>query len=324
MGAASELDGLLDAIGDLSVAVYGDFALDAYWEVEEDGETSLETGRAVLLVKQERYAPGGAGNVAANLVALGVGEVLAVGPVGDDASGQRLREDLTARGVDVSGLTAPHAEWSTPTYAKPIRAGRELERLDFGTRQTLEEGHLTQYASALAAAIRNCGGVVLNQQIDPGALPPSMAQRLGALAAERSEVRFLADTRHILSELAGITHQRNVASFGVDLAAADLEAQALRAAGGGVLFVTLGARGILVADAGRAQRVEAVSVEGPVDPVGAGDTAAAALLAATATGATPLMAARLATLAATVTVKKLGQTGTATAQEVRELARGLE
>jgi sugar/nucleoside kinase (ribokinase family) len=244
--------------------------------------------------------------------------------VGDDASGQRLREDLTARGVDVSGLTAPHTEWSTPTYAKPIRAGKELERLDFGTRQTLEEGHLTQYASALAAAIRNCGGVVLNQQIDPGALPPSMAQRLGALAAERSEVRFLADTRRVLGELAGIPHQRNVASLGVDLSPSALEARALEAAGGGVLFVTMGSRGILVADAGRAQRVEAVPVEGPFDPVGAGDTAVAALTAATATGATPLAAARLATVAAAVTVKKLGQTGTATAQEVRELARGME
>ena len=48
------------------------------------------------------------------------------------------------------------------------------------------------------------------------------------------------------------------------------------------------------------------------DPVGAGDTAVAALAAALAVGAEGLAAARLANIAAAVTVRKIQTTGTAT------------
>ena len=46
------------------IAVFGDFCLDAYWDIdEESSELSLETGLPVRRVKTQRYSLGGAGCV---------------------------------------------------------------------------------------------------------------------------------------------------------------------------------------------------------------------------------------------------------------------
>ena len=64
------LEAVLDSFPDLRVAVIGDFALDAYWHLDSDRtELSLETGRPVQHVRRQRYALGGAGNVAAMVAA---------------------------------------------------------------------------------------------------------------------------------------------------------------------------------------------------------------------------------------------------------------
>jgi sugar/nucleoside kinase (ribokinase family) len=88
------------------------------------------------------------------------------------------------------------------------------------------------------------------------------------------------------------------------------------------VFVTRGRHGILVADGQGVHDVSAVEVAGPTDPVGAGDVVTACVAAALGAGEGPVPAARLAVLAAAVTVRKLRVTGTATPDEIRELAAG--
>src|SRR5512135_1595258 len=84
------------------VVVVGDFVADEYVY----GETERISREApVLIVRFERseLAPGGAGNAAQNLAALGV-EVRAVGLVGADALGSRLLGVLRDGGVSVAGI----------------------------------------------------------------------------------------------------------------------------------------------------------------------------------------------------------------------------
>ena len=79
------LDLCLARIRKVRAAVFGDFCLDAYWLLEPgERELSVETGLPVRRVQRQRYSLGGAGNVVANLAALGVAEVHAVGLVGRD------------------------------------------------------------------------------------------------------------------------------------------------------------------------------------------------------------------------------------------------
>ena len=72
----NELEALLGDIRRVRIGVIGDFCLDAYWELDASlSEISIETGLATRAVRRQRYSLGGAGNVANNLVAMGVGQV---------------------------------------------------------------------------------------------------------------------------------------------------------------------------------------------------------------------------------------------------------
>jgi sugar/nucleoside kinase (ribokinase family) len=84
------------------------------------------------------------------------------------------------------------------------------------------------------------------------------------------------------------------------------------------VFITLGEEGALVCTTDECQRIAAAPVRGPLDMVGAGDAFFAALAASLAVGSTAREAGAIANLAAAVTVEKLGQTGTATPEEIVE------
>src|SRR4051794_9084240 len=116
----------------LRVGVVGDFFLDRYLHIDPaKDETSIETGLTVYNVVEVRSQPGAAGTILNNLVALGVGEVHAVGFCGDDGEGYELRRALSANpGVGLEHfLTVPTRR--TPVYCKPLvldsgRPPREL------------------------------------------------------------------------------------------------------------------------------------------------------------------------------------------------------
>lgn len=78
-----ELDALLHDISRARIGVIGDFCLDAYWDLDPAlSEVSIETGLATQAVRRQRYSLGGAGNVANNLVAMGVGQGFGVRSAG--------------------------------------------------------------------------------------------------------------------------------------------------------------------------------------------------------------------------------------------------
>ncbi|HUU10685.1 MAG TPA: PfkB family carbohydrate kinase, partial [Phycisphaerae bacterium] len=75
-------------------------------------------------------------------------------------------------------------------------------------------------------------------------------------------------------------------------------------------------RGILAASGEEVTHVPGIRAEPPIDIVGAGDTVLASLAMALGAGATPAEAAELGNLAAAVTIRKIGTTGTATVAEL--------
>ena len=87
---------------------------------------------------------------------------------------------------------------------------------------------------------------------------------------------------------------------------------------GKAFFVTRGERGLVAADKDGVYVAPGVDISGEVDPVGAGDTVVAAISAVLACGGTPAVAAYVANIAASVTVRKLGTTGTASPEELRQ------
>jgi sugar/nucleoside kinase (ribokinase family) len=63
-------------------------------------------------------------------------------------------------------------------------------------------------------------------------------------------------------------------------------------------------------------RVPALVPEGPIDPVGAGDSVTAGMVASLLSGASPIEAASVGNLVASITIRQLGTTGTASPAEV--------
>ena len=91
--------------------VLGDLMLDEFiWG--EVRRISPEAPVPVVEVKRESWHLGGAGNVVANLLALGA-QAMPIGLIGDDAAGLRLRDELTVRAASVAGLVMDSARPTT-------------------------------------------------------------------------------------------------------------------------------------------------------------------------------------------------------------------
>src|SRR5690606_36114686 len=97
-GRQAMLLSAIDGFRRVKVAVVGDFILDRFVRGVIE-RISPEAPVPVLHGRGESLALGGAGNVVANIVALG-GTALPVAAVGDDPAGQTILAMLAGEGVD--------------------------------------------------------------------------------------------------------------------------------------------------------------------------------------------------------------------------------
>lgn len=339
----TELERLLSDIRGTRIGIVGDFCLDAYWHLDSSlSEPSIETGLATRAVRDQRYSPGGAGNVAANLLALGAGSVRAFGVLGDDPFGRELLRIFAGMSVDCGGMLTQPSAWSTPVYVKPVEAGAEQNRIDFGTANELDPAVGTRLLDLLRAALPSLDLVIVNQQLARGVHTEAFRRGLAGLIREAGKgsaggaagrgsgrpVPFLADSRMFSDSYDGAMRKINdrealrlrgrewAGDEPVPLEDAEAAAAALAARWGTTLFLTRGSRGILVREGSATRAVPGLQILGRIDTVGAGDAALAGIAAALAAGHGAFAAAELGNFAAGVTVQKLFTTGTASPAEV--------
>jgi rfaE bifunctional protein kinase chain/domain len=311
----------------LRAAVLGDFCLDAYWHLDSgEPELSLETGLPVRRVRTQSYSLGGAGNVVANLAALGVGQVQAIGAVGKDLFGAELLRLLHACGPAISDRMVEDPDWQTMVYAKPWNGDEEDNRIDFGAFNVLSERTMDALMVALDLAAGEHDVVVLNQQISRGVSSLSVIERINQVISKFPKTLFLVDARHRPDLYRGAVLKLNVAEAArflqeptdgfVATEKAKCFACRISQRTGQPTFLTRGERGIVVADGVNVQEIPGIQILEKTDTVGAGDTVVAALAAALGSGQDPWTAAKLANLAASITVRKLRTTGTALQTEI--------
>lgn len=340
---SSRLASLLASFPSLHIGVVGDFTLDGYWTADMSrAALSRETPLFNRPVTSERYSPGGAANVAWNLVDLGV-NVWAYTVFGDDWRGAILHRLLEALGVHTDGILTID-NWQTPFYGKVILSGyhsqQEDARLDFVNTQALDLAAEEHLADAIQSGLPRLDALVVADYQQVGVITPTLRQVLDELANSHPDRLFLVDSRENLADFQDMIAKPNEVEAarllfpGRNLASLDMNdfihgVQVLAARTHRAAFITLGEAGCLVcAQPGEStgvapvQHVPARQVPPPIDTVGAGDTFSAALASALAAGATPVEAAQLACLASAVTIRKLGVTGTATPAEIELLLNG--
>ncbi len=323
----SSLAELLGRIPNVRIGIVGDFCLDAYLLIDPAAsELSVETGLATKAVLAQRYSLGGAGNVAANLRALGVRRVEVFGVLGDDPFGWQMLRLFEQEAVDAHGLLVQREGWQTPTYTKPYEGEREANRIDYGNFNELAEETAQALLAALEERLGELDVLIINQQLARGIHTPRFRGALVDLVGRHLGFPVLADSRSFSDEFHGTLRKLNeregarlcgpAAGRRSGLAAARRIAEELHRRWNRPLFLTRGEFGCLVQDEEGSHEVPGLNILGPTDPVGAGDSMLAGIAAALACGEDPQGAAELGNFVAGVTVQKLRTTGTATPAEV--------
>jgi len=131
-----KLSGMLSRFFPVTVLVIGDFMLDTY-TTGKINRISPEAPVSVLHVQKEESRPGGAGNVALNLVSLGA-KVISVGRIGHDFAGDVLKDSLENEGIDIEHLIAQKG-YKTPVKNRLIADAQQVLRVDFETVTPLSE-----------------------------------------------------------------------------------------------------------------------------------------------------------------------------------------
>jgi rfaE bifunctional protein kinase chain/domain len=320
---------LVEILGRFSrvrAGVIGDFALDAYWLVDmRRSRLSRETPHFPRPVVAETYALGAGGNIAKNLATLGLRGVTAFSVIGEDAWGAILKVELDKQLISSQGLLR-QVNRHTPAYIKPILMGydsrQEDARLDFENLQPLSTEAEKALLKAFEDQLEQMDVVLVSDQVEEnGTITPRVRRRLCELADRHPYTRFLVDSRQHIALFQNMVLKPNrMEALAASKPGAELE-EAGRALGRRTrqpVFLTLGEEGVLVCTPNECQAIAAAPVGGQLDMVGAGDAFFAALAASLAAGGSAWEAGAIANLAAAVTVEKLGQTGTATLEEIVE------
>ena len=329
---------LMDQFQRIRIAVAGDLFLDRWMTIDPKlNEPSVETGLPAWQVIGERRAAGAAGTVLNNFSALGIGKLYAVSLLGMDGAGWEVENALKGRGVDVS-LLVKSSLIATPQYIKPLfiqKTGpaREGNRLDVKnwkpTPQSLEE----RLAYNLEVAAKKVDAVVILDQLDrenTGVATSSFRDRVHSLARKLPSLLLYADSWsfiHCYRDVIIKCNDKEAARMATGREPEGAFSKAgvfgsmdkLQALTGKPVFVTCNAHGVAAQGPNGKVLVPAARQNGPIDVCGAGDGCTAGIVSALCAGADPVEAAFLGNLTAGVTVRKLGDTGTASQEEVWRL-----
>ncbi len=306
---------------DRKIAVIGDIMLDAYISGSVS-RISPEAPVPVVHFHDERFSPGGAANVAANIAGLG-GEVRLIGLIGVDRDAEHLQALLkAARTIDIHAMTAVP---SRPTIVKTRIIGerQQIVRVDREERTPVPDSLVDVLIQHGLAAIAWADVVVLSDY-GKGVLSTPVLRAL-IDAARRAGKQTIVDPKRVDVEVyAGadyITPNRAELTAATGLACqSDAEAEhaaaALIARTQAAVILTRSAQGMSYFSAGQPPLHLPTFARAVYDVSGAGDTVVATLALGIAADLPIGEVMRLANHAAGIVVAKVG-TAVVSAVELR-------
>lgn len=317
------------------IAIVGDFFLDRYLFIDPElDEISIETDKVAYQVIGKRPQPGAAGTVCNNLHALKAGTLIALTVIGDDGEGYELRKALMGRNVSVDQVIISDERF-TPTYAKPMRlapeGAEELNRVDTKNRKPLISVLEDELIKRLKVVAPQVDAIVVADQVQErncGVITDRIREALADLAEKHPQTLFFADSRERIGEFRNVMIKPNRFEAAkalqpgrkeaISTALAKECAETLLRRTGKPVFLTLDKEGICPVSEQGQYPVPCPPVTGPIDIVGAGDSTTAGVVTSLVSGASLAEAAVIGNLVASITIRQIGTTGTATPDQVME------
>ena len=323
-----QLGAHISAFAGVRVLVIGDLILDqfTYGKVER---ISPEAPVPVFKVEEERQMLGGAGNVVANLCALGC-KVSFIGIVGKDTNGRKIAKLLSECGARHYLLKL--SNYPTIIKTRLIAGGSHLSRVDKEEIRPVITDQLPRYERMLRRVVKGVDIVLISDYgkgLLTGLTTPMIIEVCKAFGKKvivdpkGSHYEKYAGATLVKPNLKEFTEVSGNGSYNPrqpDFA--DRLAEGARKLISSYhfenLLVTLGEHGMALLSAEEPQRLQQIPTEARevFDVSGAGDTSLATLGAALGSGAPIREAMHLANLASGIVVGKLG-TATVTAEELR-------
>ena len=318
---------ILAAAQTTRVLVVGDVMLD---QVIWGGVSRISPEAPVPVVEfqRESFMPGGAANVARNLVSLATPTEL-FGAIGNDDAGRKLLNLLGTQRIGCDGLVKSSAR-HTSIKTRIVAHQQQVVRIDRETRDGLDgklngtliaelklklpqadavivgdygKGVVTQPLLDEIKSLCHAGGVWLS--LDPKPVHHLNLNHLSLITPNRKEAFELAD-------LPDETKNENPFADKNLMLVAERLLEELRPA---LLLITLGELGMLLCQRGQKPFHIPTVAQEVFDVSGAGDTVIASFTLAIAAGASPIEAAILSNHAAGIVVGKVG-TATTTPEEL--------
>jgi D-glycero-beta-D-manno-heptose-7-phosphate kinase len=328
----TRLVSLIDRFPRVRIAVFGDLIVDEFI-YGEIARVSREAPVLILNYDSTEIVPGGAGNAASNVAALG-GQCAVVGVTGRDDAGERLLGTLKTR-ADTRNIVRPRG-YRTPTKTRILAGGihsakQQVVRIDRAARQDTALIDRDALAGRLMKLAARCDALLVSDYGSGLVLPGAVKQAQQRLRRTRREQPpVLVDSRYSLLSFRGMTactpNESEVEQL-FDIRIGE-NARVLERAGRELLkrtrssavLITRGSRGMALFEPDRpTTHIPIFGSDQIADVTGAGDTVIATLTLALAAGASFLEAAHLANRAGGIVVMKRG-TATVSGDELRQAA----
>jgi rfaE bifunctional protein kinase chain/domain len=314
---------LFEKFNGLKILVAGDLMLDRYWWGTVS-RISPEAPVPVVRIVERSEVPGGAANVARNVLGLGATPIL-FGAVGDDEDGRSLRYLLDGC-IDASNIISI-AGWQTIVKTRIVAHGQHVVRVDQESVTPLEESEEQDLLRRIEPLVKASDAVLISDYAK-GFLTSSILRALIDMSAKLGKSVIVDPKGLDFTKYKGasvITPNKREASdaCGLDPAAPN----SVELAGEQIIknisipnvLITRSEEGMSLFTDSSHEHFPAETVE-TYDVTGAGDTVLACLGVGIAAGLSIAEAARLANTAAGIVI---GQVGTSAISSA-ELAHRIE
>jgi len=309
---------ILTAAEKCRVLVVGDVMLDQFiW----GGVTRISPEAPVPVVDfaSESFMPGGAANVARNLVALETPAEL-FGAIGADDAARKLLKLLAEQNIGCAGLVKTRLR-HTSIKTRIVAHQQQVVRIDRETRGPLDSGGTDRLLEAFKARLSKADAVIVGDY-GKGVVTQPLLNEIKTLCRQRgvwlsldpkpvhhlnlSNLSLITPNRKEAFELAVLPDETRNADPFADKNLMLVVERLLNELRPAVLLITLGELGMLLCQRGQKPFHIPTVAQEVFDVSGAGDTVIASFTLAIAAGASPVEAAILSNHAAGIVVGKVG------------------